>query len=388
MLKTNHMAFIRITTNIILSFLLFQSCDSNAQLPPPQWNQYRGPYRNGTDVFEKDTIKQFKAMDEKLWEVQGYYGHATSPVLDDQHIYFGYGNQMYALDRFCGAEIWKISFQEDRKWSGRASTPILDGNFIYFGSRDNLFYALDKTNGKLAWQFKTKGVIASSPAIVNNSIFFQAFDGNLYALDKNTGKELWRYETQGGATSPIVAGKKLLIGSQRGALYCLDPDTGALHWKYQARGRIYGSPIYKDETVYFGDVQAYLYAIDFQKGNKLWDFESGSAIYESPTLFDNVVIFNSNAYGMYGIDRTSGERLWFNGGIGAGEPMVTNGVLFYGTFNKKFEYLNAVDPSNGHLLWQERLFGRVVGNPAPHKHLLYLVRSTGMVAAYLSNQYN
>jgi outer membrane protein assembly factor BamB len=50
------------------------------------------------------------------------------------------------------------------------------------GSVDGYVYAVEISNGKLKWKFRSGGPITSSPIVANDIVYIGSFDHNLYAL--------------------------------------------------------------------------------------------------------------------------------------------------------------------------------------------------------------
>ena len=62
------------------------------------------------------------------------------------------------------------------------TSPAVHQNTVYFGSIDGCVYALDATNGRLRWKFRSGGPITSSPVIANGIVYIGSTDHYLYAL--------------------------------------------------------------------------------------------------------------------------------------------------------------------------------------------------------------
>src|SRR5260221_379385 len=53
----------------------------------------------------------------------------------------------------------------------------------------------------LLWSFKTQGPVKSSAAITGGRAFIGSDDGRLYALDLSNGKKIWDFKTESGVES-------------------------------------------------------------------------------------------------------------------------------------------------------------------------------------------
>lgn len=167
------------------------------------------------------------ATGKQLW-VSDYLAGAvdSSPVIDDQAIYFGMRNNgLEALDRETGKPIWH-SYAVPYV----LASPALHQGILYSGSSDSKeLIAFDLATKDVTWSFKAIGPIHASPTIDGTSVYFAAGNhytdanqGIVYAVDASTGKEKWQYQTGGNIySSPIVNQGVLFIGSDDGFLYAI-----------------------------------------------------------------------------------------------------------------------------------------------------------------------
>jgi outer membrane protein assembly factor BamB len=76
---------------------------------------------------------------------------------------------------------------------GPVDSPTVSGDLVYFGSYDDNFYALNITDGKVVWRFKTGNNILSPAAINDGLVYFGSEDNNIYALNATSGDLIWKY---------------------------------------------------------------------------------------------------------------------------------------------------------------------------------------------------
>jgi outer membrane protein assembly factor BamB len=74
------------------------------------------------------------------------------------------------------------------------SSPLIGGNTIFFGNTRGDFFAINKTTGKLIWQYNTVFSINSSAANQNGKIFFSDNKQTVYALKETTGQLVWKFD--------------------------------------------------------------------------------------------------------------------------------------------------------------------------------------------------
>ena len=76
------------------------------------------------------------------------------------------------------------------------------------------------SEGRLNWNYMTKGAVYSSPAASDGIIYVGSYDHNVYALNATTGVKVWNYPTGGHVySSPTVANGIVYVGSYDNNVY-------------------------------------------------------------------------------------------------------------------------------------------------------------------------
>src|SRR6185369_14013825 len=158
------------------------------------------------------------------------------------------------------------------------STPLVVGNSIFIGTAQGKFFAINKTNGKLSWQYNTGSAINSSAASQDGKIFFSDNKQTVYALKETSGKLLWKFDLGNKQaypwrfdyfySSPTLYENKLIIGGDDGYLYMINQNDGRLVWKFKSHGIIRSTAAVFNNTVVFGDMDGTLYALDIKSGKE------------------------------------------------------------------------------------------------------------------------
>ena len=168
-----------------------------------------------------------------------------------------------------GKILWNISAD-----NFPFSIPSIYNSILYVGSWDSYLYALDITNGKIKWKFKTGWGIDAKPVEKDGVVYLSSMDGNLYALDRDTGKKLWYFSANAAIrSSPIIYGKYVFFGADDGRFYALNKTTGICEWffapKHTLDSDIYNyvttpiasNPVAHGNKVFVG-ANGYVYALD------------------------------------------------------------------------------------------------------------------------------
>lgn len=184
----------------------------------------------------------------------------------------------------------------------------------------------------------------------------------------------------------VVDGKLVTVGHEKeqDVVVCLQAETGEPVWEFSYpetldpnlfEGGPTATPAIHQGRVFTISRQGEIHALDLQTGAKLWKFSVREQLgYNVPTwgfsgsplAMEDRVIFNVGSHGLC-LNTRDGSLLWTSSNeeeAGYASPvLVKRGerslVLLMST-----KSLNAVDPSNGELLWSERWITRYGINAA------------------------
>ena len=238
--------------------------------------------------------------------------------------------------------LWKFSsMKPNLHFVIAKSDPILDESRVYVGSDSGTMWALNQSDGSVAWSFKIgpqplfKGIF-SSPAISGAMIFFGGYDGNFYALDKDTGKKRWMcFEADWIGSSPAIAedlglvfvGLEFGLFRKRGGIVAIDIKTGKKRWGFSEMPCFtHSSPLYirRHRQVVIGSNDGAAYLFDAATGALVWKFDggvltekavdSGFSEYDVKESFAyderrDMIIFGNTNGSLWFVDRRSGKSV-------------------------------------------------------------------------------
>jgi len=313
-------------------------------------------------------IKLINSRPSTLWQFPVGNTVMSSPTIADGIIYFGSLNDFkpttfYALDAMTGEEKWKKSLE-----GSVATSPIINNQMIYFCT-DMSCYGVDKDSGHERWVFGpdqrdwnanscNKCALKLSQPLANNSfIYVGSLDHNLYALDAQTGIKRWSFNTDGSIlNAPTISDGKIYLGSNDGKIYVLDAQTGielrsfsipSSSYENSELG-IYATPLVDSTTIYA--VNGFLIALDTQSGDIRWQLSSQSPLEQiigNPSIFENSII-TPTMDAIYAIDKATVEPIWKFSDIHGGvffSPILENGNIYFGDSSG---YLYIVNAETGH----------------------------------------
>lgn len=331
--------------HVLLLVVLASTAVVSAETPS-DWNQWRGPTRDGHAPGEP-WPERLDGL-ERSWHVplgRGYGGPIVTAdrvfvveTVDDESV------GVRALDRADGSELWR------RRWPGRGSvpffakrngdwvrsTPAWDGKTLYVGDMSEVLVALDGETGEPRWRvdvparFGTKPPdfgFASSPLVDGEHVYVQAAN-SLLKLDRATGETVWRRLEHSGAikasgafSSPVIAtigGVRQLVVLTRHELYGLDPDDGSTLWSQPVpsfRGMNIMTPVVHGNLVYTSPYRQKTFGYAIERGDTGFEVREAWSL-PSTGYMSTPVVVDGHAYVHLGngrlecVDLASGESRW------------------------------------------------------------------------------
>jgi eukaryotic-like serine/threonine-protein kinase len=301
----------------------------------------------------------------------------ASPLVSGGMIFVGcYDNHFYAVNISDGTIAWKQMTK-----SGICSSAAFSNDAVFVGSEDGKLYRLDSQTGEPLWTYTTAMPVRSSPRVAGGRVVFGSDDRFVYCLDEQRGGLVWKYRTWLHVrSSPYVWNDRVFIGSGDGYLYCLDAATGQLLWKYQTMRDVVSSPIVHNGVAYVGSKDGHLYALDVESSWAHWKYKTGHQIVGSPVITDNQVIIGSADSNLYSIDVNSSELQWrfpAGGQITSSARLVGDQVLF----GCADGFVYSLSLSDGELIWKFRTGGPIVSSPAADGNMAYIGSTDGRIYA-------
>jgi outer membrane protein assembly factor BamB len=322
---------------------------SSTTVVAADWNQWRGPGRDGKTVGFAAPARWPSQLVRK-WRVPVGIGHASPLIVGNSAYVFareGENEVARRLDLATGRVVWRDSYpapytmNPDAQGHGKGpkSTPVYaDGRLVTFG-----------------------------------------ISGVLSCLDAATGKPLWRKEFSkefrqtsplyGTAMSPLVANGLVIAhvgGHDRGALTAFDLQTGAVRWRWAGDGPAYASPI----LVTLGgtqqivtQTQRFCVGIAFETGRQLWQIPFKTPYDQNsvtPVLVGETLVFGGAQQPTFAIRLRkrgggwSAEQVWETRDVTLymSTPVASGGRL-YGMSERRSGQMFCLDAATGKTLWTD-----------------------------------
>ena len=241
------------------------------------WNQWRGPSRNGVAPASPPLLSTWSAKGlKKLWQSEpvpggkaGGYGcasiagsfayvfvHDPGPVKDPKATLSPsavYRDVILCLDAADGKTVWKKEypgqFTGDEETCASSTPAVIKGKVYVAGSK--ALYCLNARDGTDVWVSSPPewGSTNSSPLVVDGLVVLQAGPKlGQAAFDAKTGKLVWNEKTVAASrgTNPSAAawkknGATYLICNNDKKTFCLEAKSGKVLWTVLGGG--YGTPV-------------------------------------------------------------------------------------------------------------------------------------------------
>lgn len=345
------------------------------------WSQFHGdPQHTGRTVSECDCNSP-----KIIWSFETSAAIYTSPILDDDAVYFGsYNDTIYCIDRATGEFKWSFGTRNRIRKAGA----LTRDSVVVFPSEDSTVYGLHKETGALIWSQTTVssciGAVTWDPVTDNvylTSFYDSGWHGWLYAYNSD-GTFLWSQDPPGGGTwmliSPAIDEFGHLITADfhnpTANVTAYDSATGTIAWNINpttpgGENDIHSSPAidFSRNRIYYGEDSGNrrIMAIDYTatSATVAWTYMTGNAIHSSPALgADGTVYIGSSDNKLYAINPDGSLRWTFatSGAVSSSPLIAADGAIYFGSNDNNLYCLE----STGAERWRVTLGGAVVSSPA------------------------
>lgn len=266
---------------------------------------------------------------ERKYDFADY--HHSSPVLYKGKIYFGAGDEIFAIDEK-GAKVWSF------KTGGPVhATPAFDNDKLFVGSFDGYVYALNAADGSQLWKFKTvghrffpKGEVQGSPTAFNGQVFVGARDYNVYALDQEKGFSLWNKSYPRGwmLVNTVQDSVLYMAGADERFILSLNPTYGRELWRQTTEMLTFGKPAFTENIIYTGTTIGKLYARNIKTGEKTWSFSVDAYEKNHLKYFKEDDSYRDDLYSIIKSNEEFLEMQYELGGIFSSPVLTANHIVF------------------------------------------------------------
>ena len=200
---------------------------------------YSTPVTDGKSLYIGDDVGVMYALDAKTgktrWTFDTGMRIVGSPAVSEGVVVFGSANYtIYGLHAKTGKELWHITTNQ----AVMGAATIHEG-IAYIGGGDGRMFAIDIHTGKVKWSFdQLTNYVLTRPLVYNDKLYFGCWDTHFYALNLTDGSLAWKWNNGKGnpklspaSVWPVAANGKIFITAPDRYFTCLDAETGEQVWR-------------------------------------------------------------------------------------------------------------------------------------------------------------
>ena len=200
---------------------------------------YSTPVTDGKSLYIGDDVGVIYALDTKTgktrWTFDTGMRIVGSPAVSEGVVVFGSANYtIYGLHAKTGKQLWHITTNQ----AVMGAATIHEG-IAYIGGGDGRMFAIDIHTGKVKWSFdQLTNYVLTRPLVYNDKLYFGCWDTHFYALNLSNGSLAWKWNNGKGnpklspaSVWPVAANGKIFITAPDRYFTCLDAETGEQVWR-------------------------------------------------------------------------------------------------------------------------------------------------------------
>lgn len=297
----------------------------------------------------------------------GKYYSTLHPAFADGVVYAADRHGVVkALSIDDGREIWSVNLAEKDGWfSTRAALlsggVTVSGGKVYIGTEQAQVYALNASDGSVAWKTGVVGEALSRPVVSDGLVLIHTSNGQLQALNEADGAVKWTVNLDmpslslRGESAPTTAFGAAIVGGDNGRVSAVLMQQGQLIWQQrisQANGPteidrlsdVDTTPVVVNGVVYALAYNGNMTALDLRSGQIMWKRDLGSV---SDFVIDGnrIYIIDQNDR-VLALSTDGGVTLWTQSDLlhrNLTSPALYNGYIVTGDSEGYLHWINVDD---------------------------------------------
>lgn len=297
----------------------------------------------------------------------GKYYSTLHPAFADGVVYAADRHGVVkALSIDDGREIWSVNLAEKDGWfSTRAALlsggVTVSGGKVYIGTEQAQVYALNASDGSVAWKTGVVGEALSRPVVSDGLVLIHTSNGQLQALNEADGAVKWTVNLDmpslslRGESAPTTAFGAAIVGGDNGRVSAVLMQQGQLIWQQrisQANGPteidrlsdVDTTPVVVNGVVYALAYNGNMTALDLRSGQIMWKRDLGSI---SDFVIDGnrIYIIDQNDR-VLALSTDGGVTLWTQSDLlhrNLTSPALYNGYIVTGDSEGYLHWINVED---------------------------------------------
>jgi outer membrane protein assembly factor BamB len=293
------------------------------------------------------------------------------------------GATVAAYDLTNGGQAWRVDLtpedEDDDLFGGGLAS---DGKMLYVTTGYEHAYALDASNGAVAWDVDLRAPLRAPPTYSDGRVFIVTVDNQVIALAADDGRKLWTHVGVApqaallGGAAPAVAGPNVIVPLSTGEVLAIRAETGRVLWTESLAGGqrseslsqladIRGRPVIDRDLVVAVSHSGVTAAIDLSNGRRVWTDNFGGS--QSPWAAGDYLYMLTREGDVLCLTRDQGRVRWvqslptFEDMEGKRDPIYWSGPVLAGdrlvvTGSNGDAY--SISPYTGEILGKIALPGR------------------------------
>ncbi len=355
-----------------------------ASLAAADWNQWRGPQRDGAapdspalrDALPATGLAAAWTADQAIAGAQG--GGWSSPIVVNGRVYlFAHKKTRLKAGALPKQEFpWlppekRVGMSDEQYAEYERKRRDEDELRASFFRHDEFIYCLDARTGELVWTNQRDSVYtrfsqSGSPAVIDGRLFTLGAGRVAYCIDAVSGDDLWQRKLPGEFRDEFLQSSVAVTDGIAvvlcGSLYGLDAATGEIVWAGDAKATrgTHSSPVVWDgagrnlviANVGDGDT----IAVDPRTGQEQWRVRSEGGQSTPVLVGDQLITYGSSrkrGLRCFRISSSGAEHVWtYNGTADPGSSPVVVGDNVFVQGDRR---LACVDLATGKARWNTTL---------------------------------
>ena len=329
-----------------------------------------------------------------LWRKQVDGGIYTTPVADEQRMYFAeYKGVVHAVD-FEGGDVWTRRFVRETRADGKemmaridAPLAVFEGK-VFLGLLSGMVHALDASNGKTLWSHDLDGTILGTPNLHQREgqpavvVMLRQDDGLLIGLDLESGERLWEAEGPERCDGSVsISDGRVAFGSCAAAVHLRAAADGGIleDIRFDEDSQVAGGVVFAGNSLFSGSHSGRVFHVHSESGEVVWMNEDAQdEISSTPALTEDTLVFGSYDEHVYAVDRKTGTLRWKYEAVGLPtSPVVAGGKVVFGVDG----ILHMASMETGEILWSYEVSDEIA-SPAIIDGRIVVGSEDGTVTAF------
>lgn len=226
-----------------------------------------------------------------------------------------------------GAVLWQRNVLPDGADDGDATgggLAVEDG-VLFISTGFGALTALEAATGKTVWAQNLEATGSGRPTVFGDLVYILAGDDTGWALDKSNGRIAWQITGSEsttnilGAPAPIVVDGLTVFSFGSGEMQAVFSQGGLRRWDASVLGErkgralskfddVTGRPIAANGVIYAGNQSGRTVAVSAGSGGRIWTAEEGAVDTVLPVSDSVFLVSDRNE--LLRLDASNGARIW------------------------------------------------------------------------------